>query len=222
MSTVTRKLAAKELFVNRWFIVSSAVVGVAAVLIAATSKIGFNVGSLVWVTTIIALAIMLALYGIVNERKEDSLLFVMSLPLSPADYLRAKQLGLTLCFLIPWLVSSIAVHALVFGHPEVPDGLAPFVVLLCTFLLANFSVVLCGALHAISEAAMSAVIIVTNMGVTLFMFLIGGLDGINAHMWGPAPVWNQTFWILLTVELSILAVAVSLPFFVAGRRRDFI
>ncbi len=37
---------------------------------------------------------MLALYGIMNERKEQSLQFVLSLPLSIAEYVRAKMLGL--------------------------------------------------------------------------------------------------------------------------------
>jgi hypothetical protein len=147
---------------------------------------------------------------------------VLSLPLSIADYVRAKQLGLALCFVIPWLVSSAGAVIFVLAHPGAPDGLLPFLTLLCVFMLANYSLVLCGALHARSEGMVSAVVIVTNMAVTLFMFLIGGLSEINQHMWGPTPVWNQTFWTVLTVELITLVCAFALPFFVAARRRDFI
>jgi ABC-2 type transport system permease protein len=222
MSTVVRKLIAKELYVNRWFMASGAFAGVVSVLIAATGKLGFNVGSLTWITTIIALGVMFAIYGIQNERKEHSLLFVLSLPLSPADYVRAKQIGLALCYLVPWLVSSVAAIALVLVKDDVPDGLLPYVILLCTFLATNFSLVLCGALHATSEGLMTAVIVITNMAVTLFMFLIGGIGDINSHMYGPTPIWNSAFWTVLTVELITLALAFSLPFFVAARRRDFI
>jgi ABC-2 type transport system permease protein len=222
MSTVTRKLVAKELYVNRWFIVIGSLAGVVSVLVAATSKLGFSIGSLTWITTIVAVGVIMALYGIMNERKENSLLFVLSLPLSIPDYVRAKQLGLGACFVIPWGISSAAAAIFIVVHPDAPDGLLPYLVLLCVFLLTNYSLVLCGALHARSEAVVTAVVIVTNMAVTLFMFLIGALPAISAHMWGSTPVWNSTFWTVLTVELVTFALAFSLPFFVAARRRDFI
>jgi ABC-type transport system involved in multi-copper enzyme maturation permease subunit len=222
MNIVIRKLIAKELYVNRWFVAGGACSGVASILIASLSKTGFNIGALTWLTTIIALGVMLALYGIMNERKEHALQFVLSLPLSIAEYVRAKMLGLTLCFLIVWLVSSAAALLLVFGMAAVPDGLAPYVVLLCVFMLANFAVVLCGTLQARSEALTSAIIVVTNMGVSIFMFTVGPLPGIQQHMWAAAPAWNSTFWTVLGCELAVLVIAFALPFFLAARRRDFI
>lgn len=222
MNIVTRKLVAKELYVNRWFIAIGSIAGVLSVLICTTSKVGFNIGALTWITTIVVIGVMLALYGIMNERKENSLLFVLSLPLSIPDYVRAKQLGLAVCFVIPWAISSAAALIFVIAHPGAPDGLLPYLVLLCAFMLANFSVVLCGTLHARSESVVSAVIVVTNMAVTLFMFLIGGLGDINSHMWGPVPVWNQTFWTVLCIEGITLICAFTLPYFVAARRRDFL
>ena len=93
---------------------------------------------------------------------------------------------------------------------------------MCGFLITNFSVVLCGALHARSEAVMTAVIVVTNMGVTLFIFLVGGLNSINKSMSGQTAEWSGTFWTVLIIELCILTLAFVLPFFVAARRRDYI
>ena len=109
-----------------------------------------------------------------------------------------------------------------FCKASVPDGLAAYVILLCVFMLANFAVVLCGALHAQSEALTSAVIVVTNMGVSIFMFTVGPLPGIDKYMWAPAPVWTPTFWTVLACELAVLVIAFTLPFFFAARRRDFI
>lgn len=222
MNIVTRKLVAKELYVNRWFIAGGALSGVASMLIAALGKTGFNVGALTWLTTIIATGVMLALYGIMNERKEHSLEFVLSLPLSISQYVRAKMLGLTASFLVVWLIASAAALLLVFCKADVPDGLAVYVVLLCVFMLANFAVVLCGALHAQSEALTSAVIIVTNMGVSIFMFTVGPLPEIDKNMWAPSPVWSNTFWVVFGCELAVLAIAFALPFAFAARRRDFL
>jgi len=222
MNVVIRKLIAKELYVYRWLVTGGAISGVASVLIASLSKTGFNIGALTWLTTIIALGVMLALYGIMNERKEHTLQFVLSLPLSTRDYVRAKMLGLTLCFLVVWLVSSVAALILVFAMDAIPDGLSAYVILLCFFMLANFAVVLCGMAHAASEALSSAIIVVTNMGVSIFMFTIGPLPGISQSMWGPTPAWNSTFWTVLGCELAVLVIAFALPFFLAARRRDFI
>lgn len=222
MSILTRKLVAKELYVNRWLIVIGAAGGIASVLVSLLGKTAFNIGALTWLTTIIAVGVMLALYGIANERKEHALQFVLSLPLSISDYVRAKMLGLAACFFIVWAVSSAAALVMVFASDAIPDGFATYLVLLCVFMLANYAVVLCGALHARSEAMTSAVIIVTNMAVSVFMFTVGPLPGINTHMWAAAPVWNSTFWTVLACELAVLVVAFALPFLIAARRRDFL
>jgi ABC-2 type transport system permease protein len=222
MNIVTRKLIAKELYVNRWFIVIGAAGGVASTLVATLGQTGFNVGGLAWLTTIIAFGVMLALYGIMNERKEHTLQFVMSLPLSIADYVRAKVLGLSLCFFIVWLISCAAAFVLVFAKQSIPDGFAPYLLLLCVFMLANFSVVLLGTLQARSEAHTTAIIVITNMGVSIFMFTVAPIAGIKEHMWAAAPVWNSTFWTVLGCELAALAIAFTLPFFLAARRRDFL
>jgi ABC-type Na+ efflux pump permease subunit len=222
MNVVTRKLAIKELYVNRWLVLGAGVAAVLSVLVMPTGRVGFNVGVLTWLTSIIVLGVMLSIYGVAQERKEHSLELVLSLPLSPGDYVRAKLLGLALCYLLPWLVASAAAVLLVLAHDAIPDGLLPYTLLLCLFLLANFSLVLSGTLHARSEAAMAAVIVVTNMGVSLFMFVVGGLAGIRAGIDGPVPLWNPTFWAVLATELAVLIVAFTLPLFVAARRRDFI
>ena len=222
MNIVTRKLIAKELYVNRWFVAGGAASGVISILLAATGKMGFNVGALTWLTAIIATGVMLGIYGVMNERKEHALQFVLSLPLSIADYVRAKMLGVSACFLVMWLVSSGAALLLVFWKESIPDGIAPYTVLLCVFMLANFMVVLCGSIHAQSEALTSAVIVVTNMNITLFIFLILGHPALRDHLHAPAPVWNSIFWTVLSVEIATLVVTLSLPYIVAARRRDFI
>lgn len=222
MSIVTRKLIAKELYVNRWFIGGGSLAAVLSIAIAGFGEGAFNVGALTWLTTVIAFGVMLGIYGVVNERKEQSLQFVLSLPISIADYVRSKLLGLLLAFLVLWLVATVAAVTLVLVAPKVPDGLLPYVLLLCFFMLANFSVVLCGALHARSEALVTATIILTNMGVSIFMFTVGALPSLRDHMFGAVPIWNSTFFNVLVVELIVFAIAVTLPLATAARRRDFL
>jgi ABC-2 type transport system permease protein len=222
MSTLRKKLIAKEFYLHRWMIVGSTVAGIAGLLIAVEGELRFNIGMLTWLTTIVAFGVILAMLGIANERKERALQFVLSLPLSPRDYIRTKLVALLLCFLVPWTVLSAGAVILVAVRPNLPDGLLVFVVLLSGFLLANFSVVLSSALHTASEGAMTIVIIVTNMAVTLFIFLVGALPALHDQLQAPAPSWNSTFWTVLAVEIAVLLITLTAPYFVASRRRDFI
>lgn len=222
MNIVIRKLVAKELYLNRWMIAGTAAAAALAAFACAFGGIAFNVGALAWITAVIACSAMLAIYGVTNERKEQSLQFVLSLPISVRQYVFAKTLGLLLSYAIAWLAASAAAIALVLASPNVNDGLLPYVVVFCGFLLANFSLVLCGALHARSEAAVVAVIILTNMTVSLFMFTVGALPGIRDHIGGPAPVWNSTIFSILLIELVVLVVAIALPMATTARRRDFL
>ena len=221
MSPVMRKLVAKELHVNRPFIVGASLAAMLSAAVCAFGGTAFNIGALTWLTTIIAMGVLLAIYGVSNERKEQSLLFVLSLPLSVGEYVQAKLLGLFATFVLVWLVASITAIGVVWLS-DIPDGLLPYLLLLCLFLVANFSVVLCGSLHARSEAVMTSIIIVTNMGVSVFMFTVGPLPGLKDHMFGPAPVWNHTFFTVLAIELLVLVVAIALPLATAARRRDFL
>jgi len=222
MSTVVRRLAAKELYLNRWLIAGGVAAGPASALIASNGRLGFNVGALTWITTVVAVGIMLAVYGVLNERKEHSLLFVLSLPLSPAGYVRAKIAGLGLCFLVPWAISSAAAIVLVVADDDIPDGLLPYTVMLCLYLLTNFAVVLCGTLLATSEAMVTATIIGTNMAVSLYMFTIVNVPGVGENFGAPQPVWSRSVWLILAAEVALLGIALVLPLILAARRRDFV
>lgn len=222
MTSIRTLLLRKELFMHRWALVFTTAAGGAALLVATQGRLGFNVGSLCWLTALVALGVLLPMQGIVQERKDRALLFTLSLPLSRADYLRNKQLGLLLSFGMPWLALSLGALALVRLDPDIPDGLEPLVVLICTFLLANFSVVVCVGLLTKADAVFTATIIATNMAVTLFLFLVGGLDAIQSHVDGPTPTWNATALTVLAAELGLLTLASALPFALATRRRDLL
>ena len=222
MNIVVRKLVAKELYVNRWMLIGGSIAAALSTVAATFGQMAFNLAALTWLTTIIALGVMLAIYGVQNERKENSLQFVLSLPLSVREYVSAKIAGLALSFLGPWLVATLSAVALILLDTDVPDGLLTYVLALCGFLLVNFSLVVCGAMHFRSESAMVAVIIVTNMLVSVYMFTIGTAEGLRQHMGAPAPVWNSTFFTVVSVEFVLFLVAITLPMATAARRRDFL
>jgi ABC-2 type transport system permease protein len=222
MNALTRRLIAKDFYLNRWLLAATVAGGLAGLAIAVEGRMRFNVGMLTWITAFVAFGVVLAMVGISSERKERTLQFVLSLPLSHGDYVRTKFLGLLLCYLVPWIVLSAGAAALVLLRPNIPDGLLPNATLLCVFMLVNFAVVLCAALMLRSEGALTLLIIATNMSVSLFIFGVGSLPSLNRHFGSATPVWNATFWIVLGIEAAVLLLCCSIPYLVAARRRDFL
>jgi len=223
MNPLTRKLIAREFHRHRWLIAVSLVAGLGGLAVVTRGgSIAFNVGFLVWLTTIVAFGVVIAMFGIATERKERVMNWVLTLPISHGDYVRAKVVALLVCFIVVWFVLGVAALGLVVALPELPDGLLPFAVLLIAFLLGNYSFVVCSALHSHSEGLMTVVILVHNTAITLFMFAVAAMDDISRHMRGAVPVWNSAFWTVLGIEVAVFLILFALPFFVAARRRDFI
>jgi ABC-2 type transport system permease protein len=223
MNPLTRKLIAREFYMHRWVIGGSLVAGLAGLAVVARGgHMNFNIGFLVWLTTIVAFGAVIAMFGIATERKERVQNWVLSLPLSHGDYVRIKVLALLLCYLLPWFGLGAAAIGLISAQQHLPDGLLPSVVLLCVFMLANYALVVSSALHVNSEGPMTLVIIVHNIGITLFIFLLAAIGDISRHMQGPVAVWNSAFWTVLAVELAVLLLLLILPWLVAARRRDFV
>jgi hypothetical protein len=223
MNPLTRKLIARELYMCRWMMGGSVVAGlVGLAIVARGGPINFNVGFLFWLTTIVAFGVVVAMFGIATERKERVMNWVLSLPVAHGDYIRIKVFALLLCFIVVWFTLSAAAIGLILVQPKLPDGLLPFAVLLCVFMLGNYSFVVCSALHLHSEGLMTIVIVVHNIAITLFMFVVAAISDISSHTQGPTAVWNSAFWTVLAIELAVFLLLLSLPFLVAARRRDFI
>jgi ABC-2 type transport system permease protein len=222
MNTLARKLVARELHMHRWMMAGSVVAGLAGLAVVALGgTMNFNIGFLVWLTTIVAFGVVVAMFGIASERKERVMDWVLTLPIAHGDYVRIKVLALLLCFIVPWTLLCSAAIGLVAVLPALPDGLLPMALLLSVFMLVNYSFVVCSALHLHSEGPMTLVIIVHNIAITLFMFAIGAIGDIARHMQGPIAVWNPAFWTVLAVELAVFLILLTIPWLVAARRRDF-
>ena len=223
MNTLSYKLIAKDFHQHRLLIAGTIAIGLVSLLVAGGGTfLLFNIGMLCWLTAIGAFGCVIAMLGIATERKERALLFVLSLPLGYGDYVRLKLFGLMLCFLVPWIILSAGAVVLVLTKPGMADGILPFTILLCGFMLTNFAMILCCALFARSEGFITLAIIVHNINISLFIFVVGPIPAFRDHLQDASPTWGPEFWTVLAVEAATLFVIFSLPYFVVARRRDFI
>ncbi len=133
--SMVKRLILKDWYLQRWLILGSLPAGAITLgIIAIGGNAGFFLGILLLVTVIIAVGGQLAVATMVSERKEQTLAFVISLPISYREYTAAKILGNLLIFLVPWITLVLGSFALLMFPPALHLGLIPFVAIMAASL----------------------------------------------------------------------------------------
>ena len=228
---IVRRLIAKDLYLQRWLIAGATVAGGLSLVLSSSGagnagdggavSRGPNLGFLLFITTIITFGIFVAMFGVFKEHQEKSRLFVLSLPVSPAQYLRAKLWAALLAFLAPWTLFTAGVVAAL-GLGGGAAGSIPFFVALMGCFLVNFCILLAVVVITSSEAASIVGILVTNVLVTLFLMRVGSLPGVAAANGGAVAVWTPTILALLAIEAAVVLLALGLAFYLPSRQSDFV
>jgi ABC-type transport system involved in multi-copper enzyme maturation permease subunit len=218
-NSIVTRLVAKDLFLYRWFIVGSTLAGLASLLVSGLHGL---TGLIMFMTTIVALGVFIAMYGILVERKEKTLLFVLSLPVTPLQYAAAKVLAALIAFLIPVIVlAAVALgYNLAFDPP--PNGEIPVTVAMLGLFLANFCFLVALLLITGMEVWAVAGILLTNLSIPIFMNVVYGLPGVAEHVQGQVAVWSPAILTILGVEALVALLALGISFTVQSRRTDFI
>ena len=80
---MVRRLILKDWYLNRWMIIGSVPAGLASLAIILTGKqVAFLISIILLCMVIIGVGAQLAMATTINERKEQTLAFIMSLPVS--------------------------------------------------------------------------------------------------------------------------------------------
>jgi ABC-2 type transport system permease protein len=220
---MVKRLILKDWYFQRWTIVAYLAAGALALtLLGNWGEAWFFAGSVLLITVLIALGIHIAMVTVVQERTDQTLPFVMSLPISPREYTTAKILANLLIFLIPWLALSLGTLAVIAGRAGVPDGLIPFAVLLLVEIFAGYCLLLAIALVSESQGWAIGAIVFGNLFFQGFMYHVSHIPAIAATMKGDGIRWSQPAVTLLLSEIAVIALLLGFTFFFQGRKTDFL
>ena len=222
--SILGRLVAKDLYLYRWLILATLLAGIASLVLLAWSDgdgaTGLNLGFLLFLTVIIAFGCSLPMI-LLKEHQTRAQLFVLSLPVSLAQYSIAKVAAALLAFLVPWAALTGGVVVLTLSSAA-PDGGLPFFVALMTFLLGNFCLLTALTVITMSEVAAIAGILVTNVSVTVFLVHLAKLPGIAGRSQEADAVWSPQVLTVLGLELVVILLSLALAFYLPSRRKDFV
>jgi len=219
---MVKQLVFKDWYLQRWAILAS-LAGVVATLgiIATGGKIAFLLGLILLIMVIISIGAHMAIATIVTERKEQTLPFVMSLPISYREYTTSKIWGNLLIFLVPWLIMVVGSIGLLVWSPT-SRGLVPYTAIMSTEILLSTCLVLAVALITESQGWAIAAVMTGNIAVNALGYAFAHIAGIAKGMWGPTIQWSGAASAVLLAEFATIGLLLGVTFFVQGRKKDFL
>lgn len=218
---VIKTLIAKDWILFQKQLAAYVTAGIFALcLIGMAKSWSFYLGSLLLIVVLVAAACFSISTSLLTERKEHTLAFVMSLPVTPLDFYLAKLLGNLVTFLVPFLVMSIGSIAVIAFTP-LPDGLIVFSILIFGFVALAYAVALSVAMAVESEGWNTFAMIGSMVLINPFIMSLGQIPEISKYVQTDSIVWSVPAVAILFVQATASVVVLVVTGWVHCRKPAF-
>jgi ABC-2 type transport system permease protein len=219
---MVKKLILKDWYLQRLAIVLSILGGALSLAIVARGgQAAFTLGTILLVTALVTIGATLGMNLTVLERKEQTLAFVMSLPVSYREYTAAKILANLIIFLIPWLAITAGALGILL-LPGATHGLIPFTAIMAVEMLVTTCLIIAAGVITESQAWLTVAILCSSLGLNVLGYVFAHTHGISPQMWGTSVHWTATACTILLAEFLAAALVLAFTFFVQSRKTDFL
>ena len=181
----------------------------------------FNVGAVLMITLMIVIGARSAIDLVVNEKKDQTLAFMMSLPITAPDYALAKLCSNLALYLVPWLLLVVGMLLTIVSTP-VYNGVIPLVVLVSVFILLSYCCYLATALLTFSEGYTMTVMIITNLLLNGFILWIIRMPAIYQTLEAPTASWNSITLAMLCSGIVLIIGILFLTAYSQQRKTSFL
>ena len=208
---------------RRMIILSVLAGGIALAVLQIGGQTPLVLGSVFFFIAIMFCACLLPITNIVNERKKQTLAFLMSLPISSSHYGAAKLVSTFAMFVVPWLaLVAAALYMILFRH-VLPNGVIPVMLIVANLPFIGFCLITGTALVGESEGWANAAVAVVNSSYWLAWYLLVSQVPSLSHNWtSPAAVWSPAVFKILGVECAIILLILGTALYLQSRKRNFI
>jgi ABC-2 type transport system permease protein len=216
----------RQLIVKDWILFQKQLAAYVTAGIFALCLIGmakgwsFYLGSLLLIIVLVAAACFSISTSLLVERKEHTLAFVMSLPLTPLDFYLAKLLGNLVTFFVPFLLMSVGTVAVIAFTP-LPDGLIVYAILTFGFVALAYTVSLSVAMAVESEGWNTFAMIGSMALINPFLMLLGQIPEISEYVKTESIVWSLPALSILGGEVVASIAVLVVTGWVHCRKQAF-
>lgn len=192
----------------------------ALALIGSAKPWTFYLGALLLIIVMVAAACFAISTSLIEERKERTLGFVMSLPVTPLDFYLAKIAANLVTFGVPFVVLVAGAAGVILWTP-VPDGLLVWSLLIFGHLLLAHAVSLSVAMAVESEGWNVFAMIASTVLVNPFIMLLSQIPAIHDPLRGEVVVWSPEAVGILLAQVLLAVAVIAVTGWVHCRKRSF-
>ena len=220
--SMVKSLILKDWYFQRTAILLSLAGGVLSLgIVAFGGQPGFTLGLILLVTIMVMLSAMSVMGNTIGERENQTLAFVMSLPVSHLEYTSAKILVNLLIFIPFWVILVAGSLALVVISPVI-HGLFAYTVIMSVEILAGICLMIAVALVTESKGWTISAMVVGNLAINIVGYLVAHIPGISNGMFGTVIQWRPAASFTLATEFALIALLLGGAYFIQSRKKDFL
>jgi ABC-2 type transport system permease protein len=161
--------------------------------------------------------------NIVNERKKQTLPFLMSLPISSVQYGTAKLASTVGMFLVPWLTLVGGALWFITVRHVLPNGAIPMALILALLPFIGFCISTGAALVGESEGSSIAATAAVNSSYWLVWYILSTRFPTLTRDWtSRAAIWSPAVRNILGGEFALIVLILGLTLYLQSRKRDFV
>ena len=216
-----------KLVVKDWQVYQKQLAGFVAGMLLALGLVGMetplmaSAGALLLLVQLLVVGTYAIQSSIMAERKLQTVPFIMSLPVTPMDVYWGKLLANLVIYLVPFLLVTGGLLALILSTPR-PDGAVPWLAVVALFMLTIFCVSLCVAIAVESEGWNIFAILALMTLIGPFLYWVSRLDGIVQYLKADDIVWSAPVLAVLAAEVAVIAVAILVTSWIHARKASFL
>ncbi len=222
MKPIVYELIRKDWELNRFAVGMGIVLGILAIGITFFGGTTAAVIGIVCFYTVMCVLGSILPKNIYDERKHQTMAFIMSLPVSAIEYSIAKIISTIGIFLLFWLTMVGVAATMILTRKEIPDGLIPLMLVLSSLVLLGFVLICSVGMVKENENWATAIVILVNLCYSLGWFLLIRIPEVGRSAFRAKIVWNPILVTTLGIEFTLIALLLGLTVFLQTRKRDFI
>ncbi len=222
-ATIVPQLVRKDLYLIRHVILywwAGGIVGAALTMIVGPRF--FIFGMILLLACMLGAGMHAAIMTVVEERKEKTLPFIMSLPITVREYTTAKLIANLAVFIGVWFSLFCAGLFAFVGPGILNDGAIPFATVVALGVFLAYVLVLATSLVTESHGWAVSSTVWANLGTQLFLWWVAGLPEIRSTIGGFSAVWSETALVVIGAQVGLIVVLIALTYVLQARKTDFV
>ncbi len=220
-TSIVKQLVVKDLQIMKLYAIFYWIGGILAIVIAVLGGDASGiVATILFVAALFGAGVHSAML-IVEERREQTLAFVMSLPISVREYTSAKLISNLLLVGAIWVTLSAASYLIFIGE-TMPNGTIPFMTIVLVAIFVACIVILATTLIFETITPTIVAMVAANLLTQALLWWISDLHGIRSTIGGQVPVWNNTVLTVLTLQVATVVGLVGVTYYLQSKKTAFV